>query len=243
MAKYQPGPGGPMAGGPGGFATYKKPKAAPVNTWGNPPPAVAAAVAGQNVSTPAQPFPINAPQTAVPQVAAPAAAPVAAPTPQYTPQYTYQSAPVGDILATDPFYQQMLGLNKATSQEEQAWMRAQIHRQQGYYGSESDPLSVFGRIGESYQDALRNVNYNLASRGMIFSGELGAQNNRARLGYERQKLDANMRLQDYIEGLKKGFADAERARKQNELQSSLDAVTRWLNTHPPTLTNPQDFVI
>jgi hypothetical protein len=74
----------------------------------------------------------------------------------------------------------------------------------------------------------------LASHGTIFSGDLGVRNNRARLEMEQGRLDASMRLQDYITGLQRGYAQAERQRKFNELQAQMDAVNRWLSVNQPT---------
>ena len=221
-----------------GFVTYRKPaapkkKAAP--QWGNPTPAVAGAIAGQNVSTPGSYNPPAAQPT--PRTYAQATATPAAPTPTpAAPTFNYSNAPISDILGSDPFYQQLLGLDRAQSEEERAQMNQQIHRQQRYYGSPTDPLSVFGRIETGYQDQLRNVTNMLAAHGTIFSGDLGARNNRARLEMEQSRLDANMRLQDYVEGLQRGFTQAERQRKFSELQAQLEAVNRWLTTNQPTVS-------
>src|SRR5262249_50898640 len=104
MATYQPGPGGP-----GSFVSYQKPaakkKAAP-GTWMTPSPAVAGAIAGQNVSTPGSYNPPAAPAASTPVYTPPpppAITPAAAPA---APTYNYQNAPISDILGSDPFYQQ-----------------------------------------------------------------------------------------------------------------------------------------
>src|SRR5262249_3963789 len=159
-----------------------KKKAAP-GTWMNPTGSVAGAIAGQNVSTPGS---YNPP--AAPAPPAPVYTPTTPPVDPYAasrkvndaaPTYNYQNAPISDILGSDPFYQQLLGADRAASQEEKAWMEADIKRQQQYYGSASDPLSVFGRIETGYQDQLRNITNMLAAHGTIFSGDLGVRNNRA----------------------------------------------------------------
>src|SRR5262245_13838957 len=198
------------------MAQYQQAAGTNAAAGGYTPPAIQSNVTPGPVYTPSAPPP------------APTAAPTAAPT------YNYQNAPISDILGSDPWYQQILGADRAASQEEKAWMEADIKRQQAYYGSASDPLSVFGRIQTSYEDALRNVTNMLAAHGTIFSGDLGVRNNRARLEMEQGRLDATMRLQDYITGQQRGFAAAEKQRKFNELQAQMDAVNRWLAMNQPT---------
>jgi hypothetical protein len=218
----------------GGFATYKKP-AAPKQT-------APVYIPPNQTTQPFTPVPFSQnPAAPIASGGAPAAAPPAAPAPQQAaapsaPAYNYQTAPIKDILGGDPFYQQLLGLDKAQTQEDQAWMQQQIHQQQRYYGSASDPLSVLGQIAVRYGDTLKQIENNLASRGMIFSGEFGARGNRARQDMEWSNVQANFQLQNYIAGLKQAFTQGQRTRQQNELQAQLDAVNRWLSTHEPTPT-------
>jgi hypothetical protein len=221
-----------------GFSVYKKPKAPAPPNWSGavgitpelaPAPVYVPPGGAAGYAPGVTPY---TPPPAAPSV--PAAAPAPAAAAPSAPAWNYQNAPISDILGSDPFYQQLLGLDKAGSQEDQAWMQQQIHQQQRYYGSAGDPLSLLGQIAVRYQDTLKQVENNLASRGMIFSGEFGARGNRARQDMEWGNVQANFQLQQYIAGLKQGFTQQQRARKQSELQEQMNAVTRWLQTHQPT---------
>lgn len=141
------------------------------------------------------------------------------------------------ILGMDPNYQQLLGFDTAASADDLATMNAHISQMQGYYGSDSDPLSVLGRIYQAYQDKNMYIANTLAGHGMINSGETGWQASRATLAYQQQELDARMKLQDYIQGLQDAFKLAERNRKFNEMQAGWTAVQQWLANNQPVTTS------
>ncbi len=147
--------------------------------------------------------------------------------------------PIDQILGGDAAYQQLLAFDKATSGEDSATMNANIARMTGYYGNDNDPLTILGRVYQAYQDRNRYIANTLTGHGMINSGETGFQGSRATLDYQRQELDARMKLQDYIDGLTQAFKQAERQRKFNEMQASWNAIQNYLNGHIPT-GNPPD---
>jgi hypothetical protein len=140
------------------------------------------------------------------------------------------------VLGSDPNYQQLLAFDTAASGQDLATMNANIASMQAYYGSDSNPLSVLGRIYQGLQDRNRTISNTLTGHGMINSGETGFQGARATLAYQQQEYDAQFKLQQYISGLQQAFANAERQQKFNELQASQAAVQSWLNLNPPVST-------
>jgi hypothetical protein len=101
------------------------------------------------------------------------------------------------------------------SQSERLGMDAAIARARAYYGSETDPLSLFGRLKEGYglrDTAIQNA---LNARGMWRSGETGFGLNQSRLTYLRDELDYRMKLEDYINGLLATFAKSEQERQMS----------------------------
>ena len=133
-----------------------------------------------------------------------------------------------DILGADPFYNQTLALLKAMGADDAALAQYKMSRMQQYYGSASDPLSILGRLKQTYDDRGRYIVNSLAGRGMIFSGETGWQNQRNALAYQQSQYDANFKLQDYIDGIKEALAQADRQRQMSQLQAEADAVSRFL---------------
>ncbi len=147
--------------------------------------------------------------------------------------YNFTVPPIDQILGSDAGYQQLLAFDTATSGEDSATMNANIARMQGYYGNDNDPLTILGRVYQAYQDRNRYIANTLTGHGMINSGETGFQGSRATLDYQRQELDARMKLQDYIDGLTQAFKQAERQRKFNEMQASWNAIQYYLDHNQP----------
>ena len=142
------------------------------------------------------------------------------------------------VLGGDPNYQQLLAFDTAASGQDLATMNARIAQMQGYYGSDSDPLSILGRVFQAYQDRNRLIANTLAGHGMIDSGETGWQGARATLAYQQQELDARMKLQQFIQGLQDAYNAAQRQQAFNEMQAGQNAVTAYLNNpaNQPTST-------
>jgi hypothetical protein len=153
---------------------------------------------------------------------------------------------VSGVLGSDPTYQSLLTMDMAMSGQDKATMNQRIAAMNSYYGSDSDPLSILGRVYQSYQDRNRVIANTLTGHGMINSGETGFQGARATLAYQQQELDARMKLQQYIQGLQDAFQTAERNRQLTEWQASAQAIADWINnpanqpssqtTQPPDVT-------
>lgn len=141
--------------------------------------------------------------------------------------------PIDQILGTDPLYQQLLAFDTASNTQDEAFTNQRISRMQQYYGSDSDPLSVLGRIRSALEDQNRYIANTLAAHGMINSGETGFQADRAQLAYARAEYDARLKLQDYIDGLTQALQQSERNRKFNEIQAAWQAVQNWLANNQP----------
>ena len=145
------------------------------------------------------------------------------------------------VLGSDPSYQQLLAMDTAMNNQDQSTMNARIAQMKQYYGSDTDPLSLLGRVYQSYQDRLRTVANTLAGQGMIASGETGWQGARANLAYQQNELDARMRLQQYIQGLQDAFTQAQQNRLLQQWNAGQTAVGNWLNNptnQPQTVPTP-----
>jgi hypothetical protein len=164
------------------------------------------------------------------------APPVTQPGPDVTTTNTPTFPGIDPVLGSSGAYQQLLAFDKAASGQDLATMNQQIAEMNAYYGSDSDPLSLLGRVYQAYQDRNRVIANTLTGHGMINSGETGFQGARATLAYQQQELDARFKLQQYIEGLHLGYANAQRQRAMNEMSAQWDAVNSWINANPPVST-------
>src|SRR5262245_31615799 len=137
------------------------------------------------------------------------------PLPQTQPggNWSWGNLDIPTILGGDPLYQQLVTFDLASSQTDKAWMHDQLNKLKSYYGSESDPISVFGRIKQSLEDRKLAIGNQLAGHGMLFSGETGYQGNKARLAYLQQEFDAQRQMQQAMDDLARNFAMAEQQRK------------------------------
>jgi hypothetical protein len=129
-------------------------------------------------------------------------------------------------------------MDQAMSGQDQATMNQRIAAMKSYYGSDTDPLSVLGRVYQAYQDQNRSIANTLTAHGMLNSGETGFQGARATLAYQQNELDSRMKLQQYIQGLQDAFQTAERNRQLGEWQASSAAIANWINNpaNQPTST-------
>jgi hypothetical protein len=173
-----------------------------------------------------------------PKPKAPATSPPTAPTGPGG-HYTSPSVDIPGILATDPSYQGLLSLDKAASAGDLASLNKKMAQMKAYYGSDTDPLSLYGRIYQSYQDRNRQYANTLAGHGMIGSGETGFEAARSTLQYQQQEYDAQFKLQQYIQGLHDAFRAAEQQRAYGENSAAGTSVSNWINANPPTwVTDP-----
>lgn len=139
------------------------------------------------------------------------------------------------ILANDPMYQQLLSFDQAASAGDLASLNKKVSQMQAYYGSDTDPLSLLGRVYQSYQDRNRTIANTLGAHGMINSGETGFQAARATLAYQQQEYDAKFKLDQYIQGLHDALNASQQARQQNEITAAGNAISSYLQLNPPTV--------
>lgn len=118
----------------------------------------------------------------------------------------------------DPTYRQIASEYKAMSDSERLAMEAGIARQTGYYGTETDPMSLFGRLKGQYVIRDRDVQNVINAHNLWRSGETGYQLGQSRLKYLTDQLDMRMRLEDYVNGLKASFAKSEADRRLSLIQ-------------------------
>ena len=93
-----------------------------------------------------------APKTTPPDSYGPTIDPGGVVIPDPVTTYTAPKADISTILGGDPLYQQLVLFDKASSGTDYAWLQDQRGKLKSYYGSESDPLSVFGRIKQQLED-------------------------------------------------------------------------------------------
>lgn len=205
------------------------------------------AIPGMNLSSnaikAAQAPPPPPPKPAAPNPPTAVSGPPASPD-AYTPaSYTFNAAKpdISTILAQDPMYQQLLAFDKAASASDLATMNSRISRMNAYYGSDSDPLSILGRIYDAYQQRNMYIANTLTGHGMINSGETGYQAKRATLDYQRAELDARTKLAEYTDGLQQGYNQAMQQRQLNEINAAGNAVSSWLSLNPPTYTSTPGY--
>jgi hypothetical protein len=141
------------------------------------------------------------------------------------------------VLGSDPMYQQLISFDKAASAEDLATLNRNMSQMKAYYGSDSDPLSLFGRIYQSYKDRNLQIANTLTGHGMINSGETKYQGDRATLAYQQQEYDAKFKLQQYVQGLHDSLRAAERARQLSEMQAGWQSVQDWITNNPPTTSS------
>jgi hypothetical protein len=111
-----------------------------------------------------------------------------------------------------------------------------------YYGSDTDPLSLLGRVYTAYQDRNRQIANTLGGHGMINSGETKFQGDKSTLLYQQQEYDAKFKLEQYIQGLNDAFKDAERQRKINEMTAGENAINSWIQNNPPVTAPSPNYV-
>lgn len=146
---------------------------------------------------------------------------------------------IQSVLGSDPNYQQLLAFDTAASGQDLATMNANIATMKAYYGSNSNPLSILGRIYQGLQDRNMQISNTLTGHGMINSGETGFQGAKATLAYQQQEYDAQFKLQQYISGLQQAFDAAQRNQKFQEMQAGWAAVASYLDLNrPSSVTTP-----
>jgi hypothetical protein len=147
---------------------------------------------------------------------------------------TPQFPGVPAVLAMDPNYQQLLSLDKAASAEDIATANRNMGQMRAYYGSDADPLTVLGRIYDTYQQNLRSTAGSLAAHGMLNSGQTGFMHGRIDLGYQQQEFDAKFKLQQYIQGIHDSLRANARQRAMDEWAAQRQAAQDWITNNPPT---------
>lgn len=80
-----------------------------------------------------------------------------------------------------------------------------------------DGLSTTALLDKANRQANAGITNNLASRGMLQSGELGYQTNEQAQAYKQAYSEATGKLNDYLAGVAKAYADAENARNEKLL--------------------------
>jgi hypothetical protein len=154
--------------------------------------------------------------------------------PDPTTQTTTPQFPgVPAVLAMDPNYQLQLSFDKAASADDLATANKQMATMRAYYGDDSNPLTVLGRIYDTYQQNLRSTAGSLAAHGMLNSGQTGFMHGRIDLGYQQQEFDAKFKLQQYIQGVHDSLRANARQRAMNELTAQQQAARDWITNNPP----------
>lgn len=102
-------------------------------------------------------------------------------------------------------------------------------------------LSTVARLNRAHTDALRQITNVLAARGVLRSGQTGAEMGREQTNYTTAQYDSRQNLLDYLGGLQAGFAQAE---QQRQWQLAQAAIAAQQNIPPqpnrPWFTGPTD---
>ena len=100
--------------------------------------------------------------------------------------------------------------------------------------------STLARLGDQYQDTLRDITNNLAARGMLQSGETKWTRDRAKLANDRAVYDVTNQYEDWVKQLERAFASAEQERLGALQQQKLTLADllpsiyqpNWQSTYP-----------
>lgn len=98
----------------------------------------------------------------------------------------------------------------------------------------SNPYSTTARLGQSHTDAIRSIRAQLASRGLLQSGELGYRLGRENDAYGQASSDATQRLLDAISQIQGQFTSGQRAAQAQANQGAESATTRQIGLNPAT---------
>lgn len=95
--------------------------------------------------------------------------------------------------------------------------------------STSSGLSVAARLQKAHQDSVRNIQNNLAARGILQSGETGFQLGEQQLASAQAQHDATKQLLDYLAGVQAAFAQGEAERGQTAAEAAAEAMQRQMD--------------
>lgn len=172
--------------------------------------------------------------------------------PGYTPDYNA-------IVAGDPLLRQELANLSASGIASEAQRRGAVQRavigygetpalqgDLGYLAGDIDPLtrqlasqntgaglSTTGRMTRTHSEALSNLRYALAARGMLRSGATGVGVGQEGDRYKQARYDAANQLIDYLSGVSSAWAEAQRNLAIGRAGAQSGARSRAISENPP----------
>ncbi len=154
--------------------------------------------------------------------------------PGFTPDYQ-------SLIENDPYFAQIRDMISAQSQAEGAQNTSQLGQAfinfgetpEGYDptvagAASNNPFSTLAQLNQAHEQNLRSSRNELASRGILQSGEYGHQLGNENRDYGQAQFEARQGLLDYINGVQAAFAQHENERNRQLIDAGQQAYQNQL---------------